>query len=486
MNSQYGKKLSDYPKVDDFSQADRESFIGSALIHAIGKKDGATNYSDGNLTLGDLKSEQIQSDWNEADSANPAYIKNKPTIPDVSDMATKTWVGEQGYLTSIPSDYITETELAEALSSKMNSTESSAFYPMATNPSGYLTQHQSLDGYATEEFVYSQTSGKMGKITAGTDLVIDGSVIKINTNGTATGDFSFVEGDSTSAIGDFGAHSEGYKTIAYGEASHAEGDRTSAFGDNGTHAEGYKTIASGYTSHAEGDSTSAFGGYGTHAEGYCSLAYGDTSHAEGEETSAVGNSSHTEGFKAFSTGEFGAHAEGNNTSAVGSYGSHAEGFKSIAQGDTSHAEGEETSAFGEYASHSEGYYTLAYGDTSHAEGDRTSAFGEGSHTEGLGTIAEDKSMHAGGQFNSTTSGVLFVIGNGYYDEEENLVRSDAFMVDMDGYASATILGTSGIGDLEAYIRYLEGRIYALEQEAGVTVPTVNGFSPTVNGIVPTV
>lgn len=370
MNSQYGKKLSDYPKVDDFSQADRESFIGSALIHAIGKKDGATNYSDGNLSLVDLKSEQIQSDWIESDSANPAYIKNKPTIPDVSDMATKTWVGEQGYLSSIPSQYITDTELAEALSSKMNSTESSAFYPMSTNPSGYLTQHQSLAGYATEEFVYTQTSGKMSKITAGTDLVIDGSVIKVDTNGIATGDFSFVEGASTSAIGDFGAHAEGYKTIA--------------------------------------------------------------------------------------------------------------------QGDTSHAEGEETSAFGEYASHSEGYYTLAYGDTSHAEGDRTSAFGEGSHTEGLGTIAEDKSMHAGGQFNSTTSGVLFVIGNGYYDEEDNLVRSDAFKVDMDGYASATILGTSGIGDLEAYIRYLEGRIYALEQEAGVTVPTVNGFSPTVNGIVPTV
>ena len=54
MNSQYGKKLSDYPQVDDFSQADRESFIGSALIHAIGKKDGATNYSDGNLTLGNF------------------------------------------------------------------------------------------------------------------------------------------------------------------------------------------------------------------------------------------------------------------------------------------------------------------------------------------------------------------------------------------------------------------------------------------------
>ena len=36
-------------------------------------------------------------------------------IPDTSDMATKTWVGQQGYLTSVPSQYITETELATEL-----------------------------------------------------------------------------------------------------------------------------------------------------------------------------------------------------------------------------------------------------------------------------------------------------------------------------------------------------------------------------------
>lgn len=35
-------------------------------------------------------------------------------IPDTSDMATKTWVGNQGYLTSIPSSYATDTEVYEA------------------------------------------------------------------------------------------------------------------------------------------------------------------------------------------------------------------------------------------------------------------------------------------------------------------------------------------------------------------------------------
>ena len=112
-------------------------------------------------------------------------------LPDVSDMATKTWVGEQGYLTSIPSEYVTsgdlssyvtETEMEAELSGKadtsaipdvsnfvtqedidasvsgkMDASESSAFYPMATNPSGYLTS-EDLNGYATEQYVQDQTS----------------------------------------------------------------------------------------------------------------------------------------------------------------------------------------------------------------------------------------------------------------------------------------------------------------------------------------
>jgi hypothetical protein len=126
-------------------------------------------------------------------------------IPDTSDMATKTWVGEQGYLTSVPSEYVTDTELESelsgkadtsaipdvsnfvtqedidaAVSGKMDATESSAFYPMATNPSGYLVSSD-LNGYATESYVTSQTSGKQDTLTFGYD-----SSDKINAiNGSA-------------------------------------------------------------------------------------------------------------------------------------------------------------------------------------------------------------------------------------------------------------------------------------------------------------
>lgn len=45
----------------------------------------------------------------------------KSELPDVSDMATQTWVGQQNYLTSVPSEYITESELSTTLANYMQS-----------------------------------------------------------------------------------------------------------------------------------------------------------------------------------------------------------------------------------------------------------------------------------------------------------------------------------------------------------------------------
>ena len=59
-----------------------------------------------------------------ADSVEWSNIQNKPNIPTKTSELTN----DNGFLTSIPSEYVTETEL---------------------NEKGYLTEHQSLDGYAT-------------------------------------------------------------------------------------------------------------------------------------------------------------------------------------------------------------------------------------------------------------------------------------------------------------------------------------------------
>lgn len=44
-------------------------------------------------------------------------------IPDTTDMATQTWVGDQGYLTSVPSNYVTDSELNGAVSGLATKTE---------------------------------------------------------------------------------------------------------------------------------------------------------------------------------------------------------------------------------------------------------------------------------------------------------------------------------------------------------------------------
>ena len=65
------------------------------------------------------------------------------------------------FLTSLPDDLATTGDVASAVSGKMDKTEGSAFYPMTGNPSGFLTAHQSLAGYATEQYVDSAVSSKL-------------------------------------------------------------------------------------------------------------------------------------------------------------------------------------------------------------------------------------------------------------------------------------------------------------------------------------
>ena len=57
---------------------------------------------------------QKQADWDESDSSDPAYIKNKPTIPDVSNLATKSELQSK----ADASDVYTKLEVDNALALK--------------------------------------------------------------------------------------------------------------------------------------------------------------------------------------------------------------------------------------------------------------------------------------------------------------------------------------------------------------------------------
>ena len=68
-----------------------------------------------------------------AESIDWSNVQNKPTIPS----KTSDLINDSGYLTTIPSEYITETEL---------------------NAKGYLTEHQDLSNYALKTELHSHTN----------------------------------------------------------------------------------------------------------------------------------------------------------------------------------------------------------------------------------------------------------------------------------------------------------------------------------------
>lgn len=218
-------------------------------------------------------------------------------------------------------------------------------------------------------------------------LPYDGSLSKSYTFGKRN-----TENSEWSILGNY-SFAEGYNIIASGMYSHAEGEETTAYGSH-SHAEGYQTGAWGKFSHAEGISTSA--------NTYC--------HAEGYGSNASGNCTHAEGYQTVASGDFGAHAEGYDSEASNHF-AHAEGASTIASGAGSHAEGYNTEASGPY---------------SHAQNSNTIASSESQTAIGKGNIEDNNDSYS------------FIIGNGYYDNNDDLVRSNALTVDWNGSINSYI------------------------------------------------
>lgn len=140
--SDYAKK-SDIPDVSGFITNIPEEYITESELSAKGfltehqdissKADLIHTHTLADIT--DYAAPEIPSldGYATEQYVNEAIAGIKiPAAPDMSTFITMEDVEARGYLTAVPSEYITETEL---------------------NAKGYLTQHQSLAGLATEEFV---------------------------------------------------------------------------------------------------------------------------------------------------------------------------------------------------------------------------------------------------------------------------------------------------------------------------------------------
>lgn len=85
----------------------------------------------------------------EVDKANFATkeeLNSKADTSAIADMATKTWVGEQGYLTEIPSEYVTDSELTEALADKADKTGAEFTGTIAAPIVAFMRESQGMMG----------------------------------------------------------------------------------------------------------------------------------------------------------------------------------------------------------------------------------------------------------------------------------------------------------------------------------------------------
>ena len=243
--------------------------------------------------------EQV-SNWNAKSDFSGSYndLTDKPTIPTVpTDISA--FNNDVGYITGVDlSNYATKDNLTAATDDMATKTW--------VGQQGYLTEHQSLTAYSTTEQVNSAitqaVSGKQdtlinqvniksinnesllgsGNITiqggGGTDAPISAgtgtnSIKESSTDNTASGAYSHAEGQYTKATGT-SAHAEGYFTNAYGRYSHAEGSATYANGDQ-SHAEGLHTETNNVAEHASGMYNVSHTGNTTAASTLFSVGNGD-------------------------------------------------------------------------------------------------------------------------------------------------------------------------------------------------------------------
>lgn len=256
--------------------------------------------------------------------------------------------------------------------------------------------------------------------TAGTDLALTNGAFKVNTSGTASGTYAFVEGG---------------KTLATGNCSHAEGFCEEV-------AASIKAIdTSGKNFTIDSDYTKYNNTYILYNDSYyniSSITYENNICTIGLETS-IGTTTTGTSYNV----KFLYQASGGA--------SHAEGHNTIASGTDSHAEG-----CGSIAS---GYY-------SHAEGLNTIANGVDSHAEGLHTIANYTAQHVFGKYNADVENAVEIVGNGASES----ARSNARILTWTG--NETLAGNITLGNFTTLVNKASSAITLnLPSESGTLALT---------------
>ena len=136
----------------------------------------------GYATTSQLSSKLDVSTYNseKANFATKDELNSKADASAIADMATQTWVQGQGYLTEVPSNYVTDSELTEALADKQDK--------------GNYALKSDLDNLATKEELAAKADASA--LSAKQDTLVSGTNIK-----TINGNSLLGEGDITIQAG---------------------------------------------------------------------------------------------------------------------------------------------------------------------------------------------------------------------------------------------------------------------------------------------
>lgn len=327
------------------------------------------------------------------------------------------------FITALPTDLATTGDVASAVSGKLDNSASGEWYPLTGNPSGFLTAHQSLAGYATEQYVDSSVSGKLDSTaydSAQFQLTADMSAYQTTADMSA---YAFESSnsaklDATAAYNPtFGYNSEHKISSIDGTAivGGVEGEfveksatevaiGTSASALQYSFAQGLSAYASG-TSLAQGTYASASGK--SVAQGEFVQAY-NSSVAQGHYASAL-SASVAQGYSAYANGY--SVAQGTEVSA--SSNSFVQGCLSTARVD-SLAQGYHSTA--ESYSLAQGEHVSAY-SASLAQGHTASA-SSNSFGQGVSAFADNASLAQGNKVSASN----YSLAQGY----SSTARNDSF------------------------------------------------------------
>lgn len=391
------------------------------------------------ITVSGVTEEQM----NEAIASAKTEIEGE--IPSLDGYATEQWVEDKHYITGVDlSDYALKSEIPVV------PTSNTAF----TNDAGYLTEHQSLSGYATEAFVSGFTYDKATideKVAGGGSF--DPSQYY---NKTATDELLAEKLDATAYtptdLSNYYTKSEVDNEIISAITDvEAEIPVVPTSNTAFTNDAGYITGVDLSNYATKDNLTAATDDMATKTwvnnQGYLTehqslSAYSTTKQVNSAITQAVSGKQDTliSGTNIKTINNQSLLGSGNitiqgggGTDAPISAGTGTNSIKesstgNTASGDYSHAEGNNTKATGTSA-HAEGYYTNAYGSYSHAEGFYTITQNDGEHASGMYNVSNTGS--------STSAKTLFSVGNGTADN----VRHNAFEIRQNGDVYVTSGGT---------------------------------------------